>query len=272
MFHGSAGWLSLKLPGMSSDSIDDLFARTLLGDYDDDAPWEAIRALQNLGTRTVFERAANWCGSDDPKKRTRGADVLALLGKTVLNSSVLYADESFRILTAALTRETHPQSLASILAAFGHLENTQAVPLIAPFRDHPDKDVRFGAAFALGCFPNEPEAVTALLHLMRDQDSDVRDWATFGLGVLGNTDSEQVREALFRNLSDNDEDVREEAMVGLAKRKDRRVVPAILRELQMPNPSDRIFESANELTGIDIASDSGKRSECFRVLKEMSQL
>lgn len=67
---------------MTSPSIDELFASTLEGDYDDDAPWEAIRALRKLGTRDVFEIAAAWCKSDDPLKRARGIDVLSQLGKT----------------------------------------------------------------------------------------------------------------------------------------------------------------------------------------------
>ena len=58
---------------------------------------------------------------------------------------------------------------------------------------------------------------------------------TFGLGVLGNTDSDEIREALVRRLTDSDEDVREEAMVGLGKRKDQRVLSTLLIALERPN-------------------------------------
>jgi HEAT repeat protein len=82
---------------------------------------------------------------------------------------------------------------------------------------------------------------------MTDKDSEVRDWATFGLGVLGNLDSKKIREALFQNLSDSDEDVREEAMVGLAKRKDLRSLPELTKALQTEEPSPGALDAANFL-------------------------
>lgn len=44
---------------------------------------------------------------------------------------------------------------------------------------------------------------------MDDTDDDVRDWAAFGLGVLGDQDSVEIREALYRKLNDQSVDVRE---------------------------------------------------------------
>ena len=90
--------------------------------------------------------------------------------------------------------------------------------------------MRFSVACALGHFPNDPEAVATLLTLTRDDDSEVRDWAVFGLGVQGDVDSSEIREALLERLTDTDEDVREEAIVGLGKRRDLRMLP-VLRDL-----------------------------------------
>ena len=90
---------------------------------------------------------------------------------------------------------------------------------------------------------------------MGDNDKDVRDWATFGLGVLGKADSPEVREALLRNLSDTDEDVSEEAMVGLAKRKDLRVLPSLLQVLERWSVTSRGIEAAGYILGIDERED-----------------
>jgi len=86
-----------------------------------------------------------------------------------------------------------------------------------------------------------------LLALTQDADEDVRDWATFGFGVLGNSDSPEVRDALVKRLSDSDEDVREEAMVGLGKRKDQRVLAALLSTLEQPTATARAVEAASEM-------------------------
>src|SRR6185437_15511526 len=121
---------------MTSLEVDNLFAQTLSGGEDDDAPWNAIHALRRIGTREVFEYAAGWCKSNHALKRSRGASVLAQLGKTA----------------------EHPRN-------------------------------SFAVACALGSYPNDPQAVPALLDLTNDTDEDVRDWAVFGLGNLGDSDS-----------------------------------------------------------------------------------
>ncbi|HEY2468691.1 MAG TPA: HEAT repeat domain-containing protein [Terracidiphilus sp.] len=232
---------------MTNATIDDLFSQTLQGDYDNEIAWEAIHALQSIGTREVFDKAAAWCQANEPLKRARAADILGQLGKTSENPSPLFPDELFKLLTAMLESETDPGPLSSVLAAFGHLGNPSAIPLILPFSYHPDTDVRFDLAFALGCFADDKRTVSSLIKLMTDKDSEVRDWATFGLGVLGDFDSPEIRDALFGNLSDQDEDVREEAMVGLAKRKDLRSLPEVISGLESEEPSSRTLDAANFL-------------------------
>jgi HEAT repeat protein len=86
--------------------------------------------------------------------------------------------------------------------------------------------------------------VDTLLELMRDTDEDVRDWATFGLGVLGNLNSEEIRDAFWQTIHDSNRDVREEALVALSKRKDRRVLPVLIAELSQPEITDRVTEAA----------------------------
>jgi HEAT repeat protein len=67
--------------------------------------------------------------------------------------------------------------------------------------------------------------------------------------VLGDVDSAEIRDALVRRLTDSDEDVREEAMIGLAKRQDRRVLAALLAALEEPAATMRKIEAAYLLLG-----------------------
>ena len=150
-----------------------------------------------------------------------------------------------------LENEQDPLVLDSAICALGHLYNSSAVPLILRYQDHPNESVRFAVAFALGCFPNDPESVCGLLKLTSDADDDVRDWAVFGLGVQGDADSPEIRDTLLRCLDDANEDVREEAAVGLGKRRDQRLLPTLRTMLDGPKLYVRAAEAAAAILGLD---------------------
>jgi HEAT repeat protein len=127
-------------------------------------------------------------------------------------------------------------------------------------------------AFALGCFPNDPLSAEILLRLTQDTDEDVRDWATFGLGVLGNTDSDEIRKALVRRLTDSDEDMREEAMVGLGKRKDQRVLSTLVTALERPNTTARVIETAYQMLGMDNEREGWRGTDYAAALRQRFSL
>ena len=237
---------------MNTSEIEALFARTLVGDYDAEDAWEAVGTLRLNGNREIFERAAAWCASDDPLKRARAAGVLCQLRRgTIPSHEFLFRDESFGLLTNLLEKEQNPTVLYSIISGLGHLDNILAVPFILRYQDSSDHRVRYAATFALGCFPNDARSIEGLLKLTSDTEDEIRDWAVFGLGVMGDSDSPEIRGALLRCLSDKDEDVREEAAVGLGKRRDRRMIPALLRMLEDPGLKVRAAEAAAALLGLD---------------------
>jgi HEAT repeat protein len=107
---------------------------------------------------------------------------------------------------------------------------------------------------------------------MQDRDEDVRDWATFGLGVLGNTDSDKIREALLQRLTDSDEDVREEALVGLGKRKDQRVLSTLMTALEQPNTTVRVIETACQMLGMETEPEGWKGIDYAAALRQRFSL
>jgi HEAT repeat protein len=242
---------------MKVSEIDALFARTLLGGYEGDDAWEAVSTLRQDGSREVFERAAAWVFSEDGLKRARAADVLSQLRLARVTDEPsqaprwVFRDESFALISSLLVNEKDFEALSSAISALGHLGNAAAVPQILRYREHREGDVRFAVACALGCFPNDPKSIDGLLKLTSDSDADVRDWAVFGLGVLGDVDSTEIREALLRCLDDPNEDVREEAAVGLGKRLDQRLLPKLRTMLDQPKLNIRVAEAAAALLGFD---------------------
>jgi HEAT repeat protein len=257
---------------MTSDDLQELFSQTLLGKYEDEAPWNAVSKLRSNGSRETFEIAARWLGEGEPLKRARGAAILAQLR---LPSEVpttkpnwLFRDEAYPLIADMLRRESDPMVLDSGIAALGHLYNPVAIPIIASYTGHPDPDVRFSVACALGHFPNDAEAVARLLTLTRDDDSDVRDWAVFGLGVQGAVDSPEIREALLERVTDSDEDVREEAVVGLGKRRETRVLPLLRSLLDAPELKLRVAEAASAMLGLAEDPEEWEAEDYKRALDE----
>jgi HEAT repeat protein len=90
-----------------------------------------------------------------------------------------------------------------------------------------------------------------LLKLTSDLDTEVRDWAVTGLGSFGDADSPEIRDTLLRCLEDANEDVREEAAVGLGKRQDQHLIPKLLTMLDEPGLKFRVAEASALLLGLD---------------------
>jgi HEAT repeat protein len=91
--------------------------------------------------------------------------------------------------------------------------------------------VRYAVAYGLEGFEDEL-AIRTLIVLSRDSDTDVRDWATFALGSQIDLDTPEIRAALLARIVDEDEMTRGEALVGLARRKDHRVIKPLIKELE----------------------------------------
>jgi HEAT repeat protein len=92
-----------------------------------------------------------------------------------------------------------------------------------------------------------------LIQLSADPDAEVRDWATFALGAWLDDDA-SVDDALAARLDDPDEETRGEAIHGLARRNDPRVIPALIAALAV-NPDavsylalDAVAQTSGALT------------------------
>lgn len=204
-------------------STEALIQVSLVGDEDDERAWAAIWALRRRGTRDVLEAAAQLLGAPSAKARGRGADILGQLG----GRAPVFSAERGEALLDQLRREKEPAVLRSVGVALGHLREPRALSALIGLASHPTAEARYGAVHGLAVL-DAPEAVDALIRLSADEDRDVRDWATFGLGTLmEDIDTPQLRDALAARLGDEDKEIVGEALVGLAARKDPRAVEPV---------------------------------------------
>jgi len=219
-------------------SIDELISAALTAS-DEDVMWDAVGALHFRATKEVLNRAEELCRSDRVVERRLGADILGQLGVP----DRTFPKECVSILLGMLDGEEDAEVLQPILVALGHLGAVKGIEPASRYRNHPDPDVRHGVVLALTGY-DDPRAVSLLIELSRDGDAHVRDWATFGLGQQIDVDTPAIREALAARLEDTDYDTRCEAIIGLASRGDRRVIPIISRELASDCIGSLVVEAA----------------------------
>jgi HEAT repeat protein len=200
---------------------------------------EAAAQLIIRGGEMTFRKAVEFCRSVDPGVRAEAAHILGELG----TPERPFKTDSFPILTGLLRHDPDESVRTHAAYALGHLGDPAAISLLIETTGDASSQVRRGAAFALGCF-DSPEVVDSLIALTHDADEHVRDWATFGLGTLNQLDTSEIRDTLLSRLSEDDPEIRGEAMIGLAKRKDTRVIEPMIQELEGEFHGDWVVEAA----------------------------
>jgi HEAT repeat protein len=100
---------------------------------------------------------------------------------------------------------------------------------------------------------DDERAIAVLIKLSADDRPQVRNWATFGLGTLIEVDTPAIRSALYQRFITEDVEADEtaeiygEALVGLAHRKDDRILPRLIEELMSDRVSKLAIEAAEAL-------------------------
>ena len=140
----------------------------------------------------------------------------------------------------------------SLAHGLGILTVAEAGPALLALSAYPRSDIRYQALRGIselleGQLLGEETAIPALLQLAADEDEDNRDWATFALGSFVTSASDEVVEALWRRMTDDNPEVRGEALVGLARRGVADIVPILEEELQYQDVGTLQVEAASEL-------------------------
>ncbi|MFO1000938.1 MAG: HEAT repeat domain-containing protein [Planctomycetaceae bacterium] len=222
-------------------TIDELVG-SALSETREESSWQAVSVLHRRGTGEVLEHAKRLSASCSNRERRLGADILGQLGVP----DRTFPAECSAILCGMLSVEEDAQVLASILIALSFQNCSDAISLVTRFSEHSDPAVRHAVVLALAS-AECPDAITSLVRLSRDVDDNVRDWATFALGTLFESDTPQIRDALFDRIADGHDDTRGEALLGLARRKDSRVVDALIAELGSDHVGTLAIEAAEAL-------------------------
>lgn len=189
--------------------------------------------LQYHGGKEAFEKALSLIASVDADERVLGAEIL--MRKTGKDNF----PETRKILLERLSTETDSVVLEVLACCVMHHEIDDCLDLIMPLTRHRNERVRQAAGLALGV-QRSVYAIEGLADLCLDSCDDVRNWAVFTLKQVvqryleeGSLDMvPEPREIFYGLLIDPHEEVRTEALAGLALYKDNRALPYIEAGLQ----------------------------------------
>lgn len=210
-----------------------------------EAYWTIVRAGHASEPEQLFQTCAVWSTHADPFWRRSAIDILAQLGR-----ERPMRDASLPIIVRQLDDDDETV-VASALYAIGQLApqapvyEAATLQRLAALTASNSVEVRRAAVSALMA-PSFPDGIDLLIVLSRDEDREVRDWATFGLGTISTLDTPAIRDALVARLEDEDVETRHEAMLGLAVRKDARADATIRRELEEDRFSSLVAEAIAE--------------------------
>ena len=210
------------------DWTDDKLISRLLNNKSDKSRWDNIRVLRSRPSEEIFLKCVEFTKSSDTKIRKIGIDILAQLGLTPRP----FLKETLKICFELLDFETDPDVLMSVLYSIGHNNDKLGVVEIeklCSLQNHNNSLVKEGLVSALW-FTDNLQAINVLIKFTEDRLSHIRDWATFYIGQ-GERNNKQIRNALWNRINDKHQETKFEAIVGLAKRKDTRVIEIIKREL-----------------------------------------
>jgi hypothetical protein len=233
-------------------------------DKDNNEFWNPVWILQHR-LMDIFPRIQTLARSNDSKSQEVAATIL---GQNVVREKVLTC-ESAAELFSMLHAETnlHHSVLTSVVFALGNLKEAGFVDAVLSYKNHPNADIRYAVTSSL-CGCKDEDAVSALIEFSRDPDYNVRNWATFCLGSLTDKDTEEIRLALVDRLTELENEVRGEALVGLIERRDIRAMEPLRKELDQWRSRPLIKDCAEKL--IDAKKDLGP--EWKPVFQDLSRL
>jgi len=218
--------------------------------------WEAVARLHRRGSPATLASIERLLRSPNAHRRSLALGIAAQL-RTGRGGAPFERAATQAMLVAGL-QDRNPGVVQSAIFGLGHSPMDAALPALLAHAQHPAALVRFALAFTLGHYP-APDAIAALIRLAADTDDDVRDWATFSLGTLHEADDDAIRSLLWKNAHDPNRDVRGEAVVGLARRSDDRVI-ALLQE-RLADDDCRVYELE--------AAEEMPRAELLQVLQRV---
>lgn len=210
---------------------------------DPEAYWALVNELRDRDPAEVWAAIVPLAEDPDVRVQVLVPDVLRGLGR----EAQPLADQTLALFAHLLARAPRTELLAAIASACVQFHDVSVVTMLTPHAGHQDAAVREAVLHAVRRSAH-PDAIAALISLSNDPEDELREWATFALGSQRPLiDGPDLREALAARLTDRSEAVRDEAIVGLGLRGDRRALGPLRAQLERGFGGEALFQAAQGL-------------------------
>lgn len=226
------------------DWTDDKLISRLTNNKSNKSRWDHIQVLRSRPSEELFTRCIELTKSKEQKSRIIGIGILAQLGLPPRP----FLKQTLKRYFDLLSIENDTEVLMTILYAIGHNNDKlskEQIKKICSFSNSDNNLVREGLVFALLGI-NNLTAIETLIKLSSDKISEIRNWATFGIGTQVERNNQNIRAALWDRVNDKHQETKLEAIIGLAKRKDSRVKELIKQKLIDGEYGTLLFEAIVE--------------------------
>ncbi|WP_299887152.1 hypothetical protein [uncultured Lacinutrix sp.] len=203
--------------------------------------WDNISELRRRPNQSVFDEAYKLAKSNIDKQKIIGLHILQQLGFEPRYNKKQTVELHFKL----LEKTQSDNVLKSIFHGIGHNNdelNDKQVSKLVEFQNVKNIDVKHALISALSGIEHS-KAINVLIIFMKDKVSSIRNWATFGIGSLIESDNKEIRNALWNRVTDNHFETKSEAIVGLANRKDKQIKNIIISELKKGDYGTLLFEA-----------------------------
>ena len=212
---------------------------------DEDIYMSYIEILRKRGDDEVFQLTKRLVYSKDTLYRDISASILGQFGY----KTKVYTGESVYLLSKLLN-DKNEDVICTAIYGFGHRKCMRYADKLALFATSQSLQIKEALSFALGGYESL-KSIDALILLMQDNNFEVRNWSTFSLAQITKINTPKICDALYKNISDVKSEIRGEALLGLALRKDYRVKSIILKDMQKPFYGSWIFTAIKEMPDIE---------------------
>ncbi|MBC8756690.1 hypothetical protein H2O64_18600 [Kordia sp. YSTF-M3] len=225
----------------AKNSIETLFDK-LFTDSSEETHWNYITELVQREPQICLHKAASLVSSNVLKEKIIGIKLFIKLYYSK------YDTERILKILFHLLKSEQENEIISLLISVMDIDNKNLtdnqIDLLCTFKNH-NANIKFSLMNAFSELATE-KTIDVYIELSNDKNIGIKQTAIYNLAEVIETDTDEIRKALWDKVLDTDQKTRSYAILGLAKRKDEKIKDFLIHKLESIDHSGTLILEAIE--------------------------